>query len=73
MILQAVKFIWVKIMFDVISFFLCTKHYAALEYMEGGEVMWRDGDNKPVLSVSEARKIFRDVVSGLDYCKRLSG
>jgi hypothetical protein len=41
--------------------------------MEGGEVMWRDGDNKPVLSVSEARKIFRDVVSGLDYCKRLSG
>ncbi|KAG0737301.1 hypothetical protein G6F23_010430 [Rhizopus arrhizus] len=44
-----------------------SKIYLALEYMEGGEVMWRDGDNKPVLSVSEARKIFRDVVSGLDY------
>ncbi|KAI7893391.1 kinase-like domain-containing protein [Mucor mucedo] len=45
------------------------KIYLALEYMEGGEIIWRQDDesNIPVLSMSEARDIFRDVVSGLDY------
>lgn len=45
------------------------KIYLALEYMEGGEIIWREDDesNTPVLSMNEARSIFRDVVSGLDY------
>ncbi|ORY94573.1 kinase-like domain-containing protein [Syncephalastrum racemosum] len=43
------------------------KIYMALEYMEGGEIEWRDEDEMPVLSVDEARSVFRDVVSGLDY------
>ncbi|KAF7722424.1 hypothetical protein EC973_003163 [Apophysomyces ossiformis] len=43
------------------------KIYMALEYMEGGEIQWRDEYDQPVLSISEARSIFRDVVSGLDY------
>ncbi|KAI9361032.1 kinase-like domain-containing protein [Pilaira anomala] len=45
------------------------KIYLALEYMEGGEIKWREDDesNQPVLSIDEARYIFRDVVSGLDY------
>lgn len=47
------------------------KIYLALEYMEGGEIKWREDDesNQPVLSIDEARYIFRDVVSGLDYCE----
>ncbi|KAI9312228.1 kinase-like domain-containing protein [Dichotomocladium elegans] len=43
------------------------KIYMALEYMEGGEIEWRDENEAPVLSVDEARSVFRDVVSGLDY------
>ncbi|KAG0179207.1 hypothetical protein DFQ28_003172 [Apophysomyces sp. BC1034] len=43
------------------------KIYMALEYMEGGEIQWRDENEQPILSVAEARSIFRDVVSGLDY------
>ncbi|KAI9483424.1 MAG: kinase-like domain-containing protein [Benjaminiella poitrasii] len=45
------------------------KIYLALEYMEGGEIVWRKDEesNKPVLSMNEARSIFRDVLSGLDY------
>ncbi|KAI8068130.1 kinase-like domain-containing protein [Gilbertella persicaria] len=44
------------------------KIYLALEYMEGGEILWRDEQNhRPVLSMDQARSIFRDVVSGLDY------
>lgn len=44
----------------------------ALEYMEGGEIEWRNEDEMPVLSVDEARSVFRDVVSGLDYRMYLS-
>ncbi|KAL9536964.1 hypothetical protein MBANPS3_012207 [Mucor bainieri] len=45
------------------------KIYLALEYMDGGEIVWREDDesNTPVLTMHEARSIFRDVVSGLDY------
>ncbi|KAG0011482.1 hypothetical protein BGZ80_000646, partial [Entomortierella chlamydospora] len=38
-----------------------------LEYMEGGEVRWKDVDDKPILSLEDARAIFRDVVLGLEY------
>ncbi|KAG2219148.1 hypothetical protein INT45_002339 [Circinella minor] len=43
------------------------KIYLALEYMEGGEIQWRDEREMPVLSIDDARNVFRDVVSGLDY------
>ena len=39
--------------------------------MEGGEIEWRDENEMPVLSLQEARSVFRDVVSGLDYRKYL--
>lgn len=45
------------------------KIYLALDFMEGGEIIWRDEDEQPVLTIDEARGIFRHVVSGLDYCK----
>ncbi|KAG0329346.1 hypothetical protein BGZ99_002352 [Dissophora globulifera] len=38
-----------------------------LEYMEGGEVRWKDADDKPIMSLDDARAIFRDVVLGLEY------
>ncbi|KAF9344177.1 hypothetical protein BGX26_004697, partial [Mortierella sp. AD094] len=38
-----------------------------LEYMEGGEVRWKDVDDKPILPLEDARAIFRDVVLGLEY------
>ncbi|KAG0256369.1 hypothetical protein BG011_004599 [Mortierella polycephala] len=38
-----------------------------LEYMEGGEVRWKDSDEKPILHLEDARAIFRDVVLGLEY------
>ncbi|GAA5801422.1 hypothetical protein HPULCUR_006868 [Helicostylum pulchrum] len=45
------------------------KIYLALEYMEGGEIIWREDEESstPVLTEEESRQIFRDVVSGLDY------
>ncbi|KAI8348985.1 kinase-like domain-containing protein [Mortierella sp. GBAus27b] len=43
------------------------KIYLVLEYMEGGEVRWKDTEDKPILSLQEARSIFRDVVLGLEY------
>lgn len=47
------------------------KIYLALEYMENGELIWRESEdsNTPVLTMEESRSIFRDVVSGLDYRK----
>ncbi|ORZ21111.1 kinase-like domain-containing protein [Absidia repens] len=45
------------------------KIYMVLEYMDGGEIEWRDEQDRPVLDIDHTRSIFRDVVSGLDYCK----
>ena len=41
--------------------------HVVLEYMEGGEIHWRDEDDRPILPIDDARAVFRDVVSGLDY------
>ncbi|RCH89207.1 hypothetical protein CU098_004770 [Rhizopus stolonifer] len=41
------------------------KMYIVLEYT-CGEIEWRQ-DEKPVLSIEESRRIFRDIVNGLDY------
>ncbi|KAG0334079.1 hypothetical protein BG004_000565 [Podila humilis] len=43
------------------------KIYLVLEFMEGGEVRWKDLDDKPTLPLNDARTIFRDVVLGLEY------
>lgn len=44
------------------------KIYLVLEYMDGGEVIWRTPDDKPALTIWQARSTFRDVVLGLEYC-----
>lgn len=46
------------------------KIYLILEYLTGGEVIWRDGLSEtvaPVLSLEKSRSIFRDLVAGLLY------
>lgn len=40
--------------------------------MEGGEVRWKDAEEKPILPLDDARAIFRDIVLGLEYRKWLS-
>ena len=39
-----------------------------LEYMPGGQVEWTKND-KPTMTVDEARSVFRNVVLGLEYRK----
>ncbi len=43
------------------------KIFMVLEYMEGGEIVWKDDNGQPTLTVDEARSILRDVVCGLEY------
>ena len=38
-----------------------------LEYVERGEIKWRDRNNQPILTVDEIRPMIRDVVLGLEY------
>lgn len=47
----------------------CRKIYMALEYTASGEIEWRNDQDNPIMTIDEARKIFRDVVCGLDYRK----
>ncbi|CAO1618147.1 unnamed protein product [Sympodiomycopsis kandeliae] len=46
------------------------KIFLVLEYMEGGEVKWKDERGFPTLTVAETRSIVRDVVLGLQYLHR---
>ncbi|KAF9519692.1 hypothetical protein BS47DRAFT_1079468 [Hydnum rufescens UP504] len=52
---------------EVIDDKLKKKIFLVLEYMKGGEVKWRTNAREPVLTVEQARSIFRGVVLGLDY------
>jgi serine/threonine protein kinase len=40
-----------------------------LEYTEGGAISWRDEQDRPVLTKKDSKRMFKDVVNGLDYCK----
>ncbi|KAJ2701253.1 hypothetical protein H4218_001546 [Coemansia sp. IMI 209128] len=41
--------------------------YLVIEYMDGGEIMWRDASNLPVMAADKARSVFRDLVLGVEY------
>lgn len=43
------------------------KIYLVLEYMWGGEVIWRNDEDEPVLKLHQARSTFRDTVLGLEF------
>ena len=44
------------------------KIYLILEYVDGGELIWRDSETEqPVVSIEDARRYFLDMVLGLQY------
>lgn len=43
------------------------KIFMVLEFMEGGEVVWKDDQGHPALTVDQSRQVLRDVVCGLEY------
>ncbi|KAN0061183.1 hypothetical protein ACQY0O_006918 [Thecaphora frezii] len=43
------------------------KIFMVLEFMEGGEIIWKDEQGRPTLTVDECRRTLRDVVCGLEY------
>jgi len=50
----------------------CNSARSVLEFMAGGQVVWQDDNKQPTLTVDEARRTFRDVVLGLEYCTSIS-
>ncbi|KAK9479916.1 kinase-like domain-containing protein [Lipomyces japonicus] len=43
------------------------KIFLVLEYVELGEIKWQNDDGSPAMSIDYARRMFRDVVLGLEY------
>ncbi|KAJ2336240.1 hypothetical protein GGI00_000945, partial [Coemansia sp. RSA 2681] len=41
--------------------------YLVIEFMDRGEISWRDASNLPVMTADEARSVFRDLVLGVEY------
>ncbi|KAJ2846827.1 hypothetical protein GGI22_006144, partial [Coemansia erecta] len=41
--------------------------YLVIEFMDQGEIVWRDSNRLPAMSHSEARSVFRDLVLGVEY------
>ncbi|KAI9299845.1 kinase-like domain-containing protein, partial [Cunninghamella echinulata] len=54
-------------LFEIIDDPTCRKIYMVLEYSEGGSVLWRNDQDEPILSIDQSKRIFNDVVNGLDY------
>ncbi|KDR75973.1 hypothetical protein GALMADRAFT_68116 [Galerina marginata CBS 339.88] len=54
-------------LYEVIDDRISEKIYMVMEYLGGGEVKWRDDHYRPVLAVSQTRRILRDAVLGLEY------
>ena len=42
---------------------------SVMEFCEGGEVLWHDRNDNPLLSLEQIRRIIRDVTLGLEYRK----
>jgi len=38
-----------------------------MENLAGGPVEWTDNTNKPILTLSQIRRIMRDTILGLEY------
>ncbi|KAJ2411107.1 hypothetical protein J3F80_000072 [Coemansia sp. RSA 2526] len=41
--------------------------YLVIEYMDAGEIAWRDSAHLPVMAADTARSVFRDLVLGVEY------
>jgi [calcium/calmodulin-dependent protein kinase] kinase len=42
--------------------------HKVFEYLPGGELLWHTNDLKPLYNEDQVRKIFRDIVAGVQYC-----
>ncbi|GLB37512.1 putative protein tyrosine kinase [Lyophyllum shimeji] len=51
----------------ILMLYQSASFYLAMEYLSGGQVQWKDAEDKPILTVDETRRIIRDVVLGLEY------
>lgn len=54
-------------LYDVINDPLSRKIYIIMEYLGGGEVKWKSGENQPTLALEQTRRIMRDAILGLEY------
>ncbi|CAO3651489.1 unnamed protein product [Cunninghamella blakesleeana] len=54
-------------LFEIIDDPTCRKIYMVLEYSEGGSILWRNDQDEPILTIDESRRMFNDVVNGLEY------
>ncbi|KAJ1985985.1 hypothetical protein H4R33_003627 [Dimargaris cristalligena] len=54
-------------LYEVIDDPAARKIYLVLEYLERGEIQWRDAQERPLLGLDEIRRIFRDLVLGVEY------
>lgn len=41
--------------------------YMIMEFLEGGEISWKNLVDEPILSVDQSRRIIRDAILGLEY------
>jgi len=53
----------------ILSLKSCNNESLVLEYMERGELKWRDENENPILSERETKVLMRDVICGLEYRK----
>lgn len=53
-------------LFEVIDDPMSRKLFLITEYMQGGELVWRDELEQPTLSLTDARRVFRDILHGLN-------
>lgn len=54
-------------LYEVIDDRMKDKIYMVMEYLDGGEVNWRNSNDEPILKVEQSRRIIRDAVLGLEY------
>ncbi|TFK36664.1 kinase-like domain-containing protein [Crucibulum laeve] len=54
-------------LFEVIDDSSRKKIHMIMEYLGGGEVLWRNEKDEPVIIVAQTRRIMRDAILGLDY------
>ncbi len=38
-----------------------------LEYVDAGDIQWKDEEEQPIVDLEDARRYFRDTVLGLEY------
>src|SRR5882762_9054121 len=47
----------------------CAVIFLVMEFLGGGGIKWRNADHDPILHVDQVRRICRDAILGLEYCK----